>query len=88
MAHSGRVDTVSDYDCPPWYGALEDTTPADTILDLVARASVAVERYRAAMDARADYRTTLSVAGQLARATEALVTAIADAVACGENTLS
>jgi len=79
--------SAGDYDCPPYAAAV--SPPADaTILDLAALAARAADDYCTAMDNRADYRMTLRTAGALARATQALTTAIADAVACGDNSLS
>lgn len=77
-----------DLDCRPYYGR-QSALPSDaTILDYAAQASDAAGRYQRAMDARADYPTCIRLASSLARATQALATAIADAVACGNNTLS
>jgi hypothetical protein len=76
-----------DYDCPPYDGA----TPAPagaSILELAARASAVANRFQSAMDAREPYPACVRLAGTLARATQALSTAIADSVACGDNSLS
>lgn len=76
----------SDLDCPPYVPPRSgDET---SILALAARASDAANRYRAAIDARCDFDTTLRLSGALARATQSLTTAIADAVATGDNRLS
>jgi hypothetical protein len=76
-----------NYDCPPYDGAIP--VPADaSILELAARASAAADRFQSAMDARKPYPACIRLAGTLARATQALSTAIADSVACGDNSLS
>lgn len=62
--------------------------PVTSILTLAARASEAVNAYRHAMDTRADFDTTLRLAGAMSRAAEVLCIAIADNVACGDNRLS
>jgi hypothetical protein len=76
-----------DYDCPPYDGATPVPAGA-SILELAARASAAADRFTSAMDAREPYPTCIRLAGSLARATQALSTAIADSVACGDNSLS
>lgn len=78
---------MSDLRCPPSDHA--EPTPAPvTILEHAAAASDAANYYRAVMDDRADFRTMINAAAALARATHALTTAIADSVACGDNSLS
>lgn len=73
---------MSDLRCPP------TKLPAPTILELASRLNAASNAYRAAMDARAPFRETLSAAGKLARAADALTSAIADAVAEGDSRLT
>lgn len=78
-----------EFDCPP--SEYDDVCPKPapvTILDYAALANDAANRWQQAMDARVDYRTMMSASGKLARATQALATAIADSVACGDNRLS
>ncbi len=73
------------YDCPP-SPSVNDQPPKDaTILELAARASEASNAYRDCMSERRPFRETMSYAGALARATDALTTAIADAVAMGDG---
>lgn len=80
---------MSELRCPPTEFVNLRQLPADaTILDYAARASEVSNRWRAVMDARADFRTTISAAGAMARAIDDLTTAIADSVACGDNRLS
>lgn len=76
---------AGDIDCPPYVPA---PNGAGTILELASRAADAANRYRATIDQRGDFDATLRAAGALARATHALTSAIADAVACGDNRLS
>lgn len=77
----------SDIYCPPT--PLPDDTPdTPAILDYAARAHAAADAYQRAMDERTDYRACIRLASSLARATQELTTAIADAVACGDNRLS
>lgn len=71
--------------CPPY---VPPTAGNGTILELAARASHAVNRYRAIVDDRGDFDATIRAAAALSRATQDLTTAIADAAACGDNTLS
>lgn len=79
----------SDIVCPPYDFDSVSQLPADaTILQRAAHASSMAHRYRAAMEARLDLRTTFRIARELADATDALTTAIVDAVACGDNRLS
>lgn len=78
---------MSDLRCPPSHHARPTIEPA-TILEHAAAASDAANYYRTVMDDRADFRTTVNAAAALARATHALTTAIADSVACGDNSLS
>lgn len=80
-------DLMSDHfelRCPP----VNPGGAPQTILELAADLTSASDRYRASMDAREDFRVVLRHAGSLARAADALTTAIADAVACGDNSLS
>lgn len=83
--HTRRQSPPFDLDCPPYVPARNGV---GTILELASRASDAASRYRATIDARADFDATLRAAGALARATHALTTAITDAVASGDNRLS
>jgi hypothetical protein len=77
----------SDIECPPY--RLPDPAPADaSIMALAARASAAADAYRDQVNGRADYPACFRAAGVLARATGELATAIADSVACGNNSLS
>lgn len=76
-----------DIHCPP-YAQPKPQAPTDSILELASRASAASNRYRDMMNARASFRETMRAAGRLARATDELAAAIADAVACGNNQLS
>jgi hypothetical protein len=76
-----------DYDCPPYSGG-QSPLPADaSILDYAARASAAANAYQLAMDAREPYPACIRLASALARATQALATAIADEVATGNASL-
>lgn len=74
---------MNDIVCPP-YRPPDDDGPA-SIFALAARASAAANRYRRLMDERADFRETVCAASNLARATERLTAAIADAVAEGDG---
>lgn len=74
-------------DCPPVRKPAEGPQ-SSSILSLAAELGSAADRYRASMDAREDFRTVLRHAGALARAADALTTAIADAVACGNGQLT
>lgn len=76
-----------DIDCRPYTPPAPDTEP-HTILEYASRASDAANRYRDAMQSRANFKETLRASGALAAATERLTIAIADAVAAGDNTLS
>jgi hypothetical protein len=76
-----------DYDCPPYDGATPAPAGAN-ILELAARASAAADRFQSAMDAREPYSACVRLASTLARATQALSTAIADSVACGSDSLT
>jgi len=76
------------YDCPPSPSVDAEPNADATILELAARASEASNRYRDAMVERRGFRETMSYAGALARATDALTTAIADAVATGDGSLT
>ena len=78
-----------DITCPPYDFGRDCHLPAGaTILELASRASDAANRYRDVMERRANFRDTMRAARYLADATDALTTAIADAVACGDNRLS
>jgi len=74
-----------DLDCPPY--VVPPSGDDSSILALAARASHAVEAYRATVDARKGFDETIRAARQLAIATQCLTSAIADAVATGENSL-
>lgn len=78
--------------CPPYDGRPADVDragrPVVSILELAARASAAADVYSACMVERAPFRETMSAAGRLASATRALTTAIADALACGDGSLT
>lgn len=80
------TDHFSELRCPPVHP--EGLRAPQTILELASELASASDRYRASMDAREDFRVVLRHAGSLARAADALTTAIADAVACGDNSLS
>jgi hypothetical protein len=77
-----------NYDCPPPY--IEHSLPTEprTILEYGAIASDAANAYRATIDQRMTFEATMSAGRRLAIATQALVTAIADAVATSDNRLS
>lgn len=79
--------TRDELRCPPTSHMRSECAP-QTILEHAAAASDAANYYRTVMDDRADFRTTINAAAALARATHALTTAIADAVATGDNLLS
>ena len=68
-----------DLDCPPY--VVPPSGDDSSILALAARASHAVEQYRATVDARKGFDETIRAARQLAIATQCLTSAIADAVA-------
>lgn len=76
--------------CPPWRYAHMEELPAagSSILTYAAVVSARAERYRALMDERTDYVVCIQAASALAVATDALTTAISDAVASGDNLLS
>lgn len=76
-----------DIHCPP-YSQLKPLDPTTSILELASRASAASNAYRAAMGDCAGFRETMRAAGHLARATDELAAAIADAVACGDSRLT
>jgi len=78
---------MTDIHCPPASLPQRDSEPA-SILTLASRLNAATNAYRAAMDARAPFRETLRTAGAMAHAADALTTAIADAVACGDSSLT
>jgi hypothetical protein len=78
---------MTDIHCPPASLPQRDSEPT-SILTLASRLNAASNAYRAAMESRAPFRETLTAAGKLARAADALTSAIADAVACGENSLT
>lgn len=76
----------SELDCRPYRAPapLVDATGAPlSILELASRASSAANRWRDAIDSRADFTETLRAGGYLARVTSELATAIADEVATG-----
>lgn len=78
-----------ELDCPPHEFGRDCHLPAPaTILEHASIARDACNRWRDVMESRADLRTTFRASRALADATEALTSAIADAVACGDNTLS
>lgn len=81
------MTSIGDLSCPPY--DVVAPLPADaSILDYASAAQHAVNAYRHAMDTRADFRATVAAAARLSRATQALVTAIADDVAQGHTELS
>jgi hypothetical protein len=77
---------VNEIDCPPY--VVPSSGDDASILALAARASHAVDVYRATVDARKGFDETIRAARQLAIVTQCLTSAIADAVACGDNRLS
>lgn len=74
-------------DCPAYPAHRDDVAPP-SILELASRASAAANDFQSAMDDRASFDHMMRVAGVLARRTTALTTAIADAVAAGDGSLS
>lgn len=76
------------YDCPPSPSVDAGPSANATILELAARASEVSNQYQDAMSDRKGFRETMSRAGALARATDALCAAIADAVAEGDGSLT
>jgi hypothetical protein len=85
MVGLGPMTRLPDIHCPPY---VPPKAGNGTILELAARAGHAVNRYRATVDNRGDFDATIRAAAALSRATQDLTTAIADAVACGDNSLS
>jgi hypothetical protein len=79
---------MSLYNCPPTYLRLPPLPSDATLLDYAARASMAANRFQTAMDARTAYPVCVRLGAELARATQALSTAIADSVACGSDSLT
>jgi hypothetical protein len=80
--------SARDLRCPPSDTAAP-ATAEKSILALAARARAASDEYRACVDAeKLDFRAALAATNKLARAVDALTSAIADAVACGDNRLS
>lgn len=78
-----------DIDCPVPDAYVRDAGDyPKTILGYAARASDAANAYRATIDARRSFEDTMRAGRRMAIAVDALTTAIADSVACGENTLS
>jgi len=77
---------TGDINCPPY--VIPPSGDDGSILALASKASHAVELYRATVDARKGFDETIRAARQLAIATQCLTTAIADAVACGDNSLT
>lgn len=72
--------------CPPTdIGPDKNET---SIMALASRLNAAVNVYRDAMQSRLPFRETMSAAGRMARAADALTTAIADAVAEGDGKLT
>lgn len=73
--------------CPPYDFDSDCQMPAPATISILAAHALAMSnRYRAAMESRADLRTTFRAARALADATEALTTAIADALATHDDT--
>jgi hypothetical protein len=79
---------LPDIHCPPYAQPELRSEVTGSILALASRASAASNAYRHTMDARLSFRETMRAAGRLARATDELAAAIADAVACGDSCLS
>jgi hypothetical protein len=78
---------MTDLRCPP--SAIAKTDGSEqSIMALASRLNAATNSYRAAMDERLPFRDTMSAAGRMARAADALTNAIADAVAEGEGSLT
>ena len=75
-----------DIDCPPYI--IPSSGDDSSILALAARASHAVDTYRATVDARRGFDETIRAARQLAIATQCLTSAIADAVATGNGSIT
>ena len=84
---AGKKKKIGDIDCPPY--PLPQRPNADaSILEHAAYVRAVANEYRAVMDSRGDFRATVGAASRLAAATDELTSAIADAVAEGDNRLS
>lgn len=76
------------YATPPAADVDGAGVPIVSILELAARLSSASNEWRVLMDGSADYRITMRAAATMARASDAVCHAVADAVASGDNRLS
>ena len=78
----------NNLDCRPYPGIAHNAQKPASILELAACASSAANEYQRVIDARESFDASMRAGRAMAIATQALTTAIADAVACGDNRLS
>lgn len=87
MPRTYQGNRAAGVDCPP-YPLPQRPGAGASILEHAAYVRAVANEYRAVMDARGNFRATVSAASRLAAASDALTSAIADAVAEGDNRLT
>lgn len=89
----GDVAYLGDIRCPPYQApdAYRDSDGNGNPLSIMARVADAercAQRWRWHMDTRQPFDATLRAAANMARAIDSVARAVADSVACGNDSLS